>query len=507
MVIRTFCATHIGVEGEVVEVQVGGEKSLPKVQVTGLAHLTIKESVERIKICLSKFGFSNIPSGRLIVHLMPANEPKIGSHFDLSIAVGILAAEKVLFVKNVSEIAFLGELSLDGRILGIKSSLALVEALSSKPFIKNIIIPVSNAWEAALIKSEKILVAETFSQILEFLFDRCPLQKCCDIPFKPNNESLEETISEVIGQKLAIRGLEIALSGRHHIIMVGSPGVGKTLLAETATKLLPELSNEEMIEVIKNYVFYGIEKSCVKKRPFRAPHHSISAAALLGGGSGTVIPGEVTLAHNGVLFLDEFPEFKKDVIEGLREPLQNGCIHLHRIGKALTLPARFTLIAAMNPCPCGYAFDKNNKCHCTRERKFNYHRKISGAILDRCDIYVTLSENSNLNGEIFDYKAFMSSVSKAIARQKRRYEAFNKNYFNGDVDVSLFKDDFFLGKNELIWVENIYESGKISMRGLFRLIKVARTIADLDDSSKIELTHLKEAWGFKCPDSGLQFNF
>jgi magnesium chelatase family protein len=431
----------------------------------------------------------DVPTSRLVIHLSPAQARKHGSQLDLAIAFAALKAEGLLQEKDLSRIAFLGELSLDSRLHGVAGAVALIEALEKDPRVEQILLPTENSWEAALVGSRKARLVGTLADALDFLQRQAPLAEppALELPPLPSGPP---SLDKVLGQAPAKRALQIALAGQHHLLLVGPPGVGKSLLAQCAPDLLPPLEPTEWAEVIKAQGPASVAPRRSRARPFRSPHHSISGAALLGGGSGIVIPGEVTLAHNGVLFLDEFPEFRKDVIEGLREPLQSGEIHLHRIGQAMVLPARFTLIAAMNPCPCGYALGSAKRCLCSAERLMKYRRKTSGPILDRLDLSVLLCAPKSLPlGAPKDLSH--REVTESIARvwRIRRERGPNPE-----------SEDLRIGQTEQHWLEHLRQKEELSFRSLHKVQKVARTIADLAGRSEIVLADLQEAWGMRCPD-------
>ncbi|MBI4405236.1 MAG: ATP-binding protein, partial [Deltaproteobacteria bacterium] len=364
MVGKTYSATQDGIDGAVVEIEASRQKALPQIHITGLPGDIVKESRERVRGCLVNLGY-DVPSSRIIVHLSPAYSRKQGSQLDVAIAVSVLAAEGLVKPDNLPRVGCLGELSLDGRIRKISGAVSLIEALEKCPQVKTLLIPKENAQDAVLIKSQKVKLVSSFGEICEFLAGRSELTTIkADTPVFVSPQS-EYSLDDVVGQNLAKRALQIALAGRHHFMLVGPPGVGKSMIAHCAQSLMPPLEWNELVEVCKNYDCHGGRSPADLSRPFRSPHHTISSAGLLGGGSGVVMPGEVTLAHCGILFLDEFPEFRKDAIEGLREPLQSGKVHLHRVGQALNLPARFVLITAMNPCPCGYYWGGPKRCSCT----------------------------------------------------------------------------------------------------------------------------------------------
>jgi magnesium chelatase family protein len=482
MIAKTFSATHLGLEGTVIEIEAVLQRALPRLHITGLPSDVIRESSERVKACLGGLGF-DVPSSRLVIHLSPAQARKHGSQLDLAIAFAALKAEGLLREADISQTACLGELALDGRLHAVGGAIALVEALERDPRIQTILLPRQNGWEASLIGSRKTRLAATIADAIEFVLGRRPLEAPPEFELPPAPEA-RQSLDAVIGQEPAKRALQIALAGHHHLLLVGPPGVGKSLIAQCAPDLLPPLGRFEWADAIKARGTGSTAAIRQRRRPFRSPHHTISGAALLGGGSGTVIPGEVTLSHTGVLFLDEFPEFRLDVIEGLREPLQSGEIHLHRIGSAVSLPARFTLIAAMNPCPCGYALGSARRCLCPPERLAKYRRKTSGPILDRIDLSVLLTTpraGSPTAG--ITHATIAESIARVWQLRRERGDSLPG-----------------LGRDEEGWLAELGEREALSLRSLHKLRRVARTIADLEQRGAIAMEDLHEAWGLRCPD-------
>jgi magnesium chelatase family protein len=498
MVAKTLAATHVGVDGIAIEVQAASQNGNPMIHVTGLPGAVVRESRERVRVALASLGFE-VPSGRTLLHLLPAHAPKQGSHFDLAMAMSALGAESYFQGIALSRVGFLGELTLDARIRPVAGVLALAQCLASRPDVDWVIVPEENGAEVGLLGSPKIRLAGHLGEVLDFLRGRGPLGECeAGQSFVDETESLD--LDQVLGNALAKRALQVALAGRHHLLMVGPPGVGKTLLAQSAPSLLPPLAPSSWLEVVKNYVHAPAELPVWGRAPFRSPHHTISGAALLGGGSGIVIPGEVTLAHEGILFLDEFPEFRKEAMEGLREPLQNGKIHLHRIGHAVTLPARFTLIAAMNPCPCGHSLGSKGRCRCSTERLNAYRRRLSGPILDRFDLCVVVGAGEMVKTvEGLSKSEVVESVRQAGRAQAARYSSPGMK--NGEAVQDLEAGPFALGGVERVWFDALLGKSDVSFRSAFRSLRVARTLADLDGKEKVEISHLREAWSLRCPSS------
>lgn len=504
MITKTFSATLDGIQGALVQIEAVSLHSIPQIQITGLPGEVVKESRERVRACLVYLGF-DVPTEKILVHLSPANIKKMGSHYDLPIALSVLAAEGRLSGNSLSEYGFIGEVALDGHLRAVRGALPLIEVLIKQPHIKKVIIPKDNEAEGALLESPKIFVAKTIGEVLESIRHEKILSHCL-VPPTIQRAVTYKHLDQVMGQNLAKRALQIAIAGKHHLLFVGPPGVGKSMLSAAASSLLPEMTHEEFIEVLKIYSASSIELDSLIKtrtRPYRSPHHSISANGLLGGGSGMLAPGEVSLSHHGVLFLDEFPEYRRDAIEGLREPLQSGVLHLTRVGKFLSLPARFTLIAAMNPCPCGLFSQIENRCRCTPEKKAQYRKKLSTPILDRMALMVQLTPTDlgkTYCEERLTHEVIKESIQKATEIQRKRFDKEEAIKSNGAVEAPQTMEGFYLDSKTENWMKTQQQQYRLSFRRVNQVIKVARTIADLEGDDQILISHLNEAWGLRCFD-------
>lgn len=492
MLAKTFCSSHHGVDGICIEVEASLQNALPQIHLTGLPGSVVRESRDRLEACFTGLGL-DLPSGRVVVHLSPANAPKQGSQFDLAIALAVLGAEGRLPREKLEKTGAIGELALDGRLRGVPGALALIEALEKNSAIHDILIPEENQAAASLLKARKVRIARDIGQCIDFVRGVHTLLEPGTFLTPEEKSEFTLTLDSVVGQGIAKRTLQIALAGQHHLLFLGPPGVGKSLLAYTAADLLPELFDEEKIALHKIYGLIPRGEGFRGKRPFRSPHHSISRAGLLGGGTGMVYPGEISMAHAGILFLDEFLEFQRDSIEGLREPLQSGKVHLHRAQSYYTFPARFTLVAAMNPCPCGYSMSPVQRCRCRPEKLLHYRKRLSGPILDRMDLGVVLGPP--MPEESFPLDLSHGRIKESIQQVREKQRARSPELLRID------HPSFTLDPLSEEWLKERSKAVGLSFRSLHKIIRVARTIADLENRERIEKTDLFEAWNLKCLES------
>ena len=493
-----------GLEGYLAEVQVDISSGMPYWDVVGLPDISVKEAKERVKTAIKNSGFE-FKSRKIVVNLSPADLKKEGTYFDLPIAIGIL--QSLGEVKKIeNNIAFIGELSLDGSINKINGVLPI--CMEAKRLgINKIILPKENAKEGGIIKGIDVIGARNIKEVVNFLNGKIVLE----VEENINTDLLKEKtkfnidFADVKGQENVKRALEISAAGGHNCIMIGPPGAGKTMLAQRLPTILPDLNFDEALEITKIYSVSGVlpkESPIITTRQFRAPHHTITQASLIGGGRFPK-PGEISLAHFGVLFLDEMQQFSKSTLDLLRGPLEDGKITINRMNYSLTYPSKFMLIASINPCPCGYYGSKEKECICSKKAISNYISRISGPLLDRIDIQVEVSPVKYLklqsNKKIETSEKIKSRVNIARKIQQERYKE-HKIFSNAELNSKLITKYCKLDKSCEQIMQSAFERLGLSARAYSRILKVARTIADLEESENIQNNHLLEAIQYRSLD-------
>lgn len=504
MYCKVLCATLVGITGIVVEVEADVHEGFPTLDLVGMPSSSVREAKDRIRTAIKNAGYE-FPYKRITINLAPAHLKKEGAAFDLSMAVAILACNRVVKAEALEKVMVIGELALDGTIRQVKGILSFLDA-AKEAGIKRCIIPYDNLTEASLCEGVEIYALKHLTDVVHGLkvgdFARYERSDGLGKERFTIERSIEEMdFSEVIGQREAKRGIEIAVSGMHHVLLEGQPGIGKSMLAKRIPTILPPLKRNEILELTK--VYSAAEKlmdsnTFVTERPFRHPHHSITRASFIGGGM-HVKPGEISLAHHGVLMLDECLEFKREVIESLREPLENGTVLLARNHQVYEFPCRFMLVASMNPCPCGY-YPDSHRCSCLPHEIKSYKDKISGPIHDRLDLYITMMpisyESIEMQKDGEASSCIRERVMECHERQHYRFKDETYNY-NGQMNEKGVFRYCKTTRNAQMLLKEAYNNLSLSTRAYHRILKVARTIADMNGESQIKDEHVSRALGYR----------